>query len=165
MRSTGFRKRGTVAIKAKAIAGLAPSLAAALAPPVAVPAKGQLAPGSSGRHPRRLTRYTSPLNGPRLYHSAAEAARAVRLDELYRQGRIRLWLPQVPLFVGIDEAGKPVMYLADFLVVLDNGLVRLEDVKSRNGLSDTERSRAKRAAVRARYPHLELVLVTRPEGD
>jgi hypothetical protein len=71
----------------------------------------------------------------------------------------------VPLFVGIDEQGKPVMYLADFLVILDNGLVRLEDVKSRNGLSDTERSRAKRAAVRARYPHLELVVVTRPEGD
>jgi hypothetical protein len=162
MNPIGFPKRRAVASKAKSIPGLAASLAAALAP--TAPAKGQLAPGG-GRHPRRLTRYTSPLNGPRLYHSAAEAARAVRLDELYRQGRIRLWLPQVPLFVGIDEAGKPVMYLADFLVVLDNGLVRLEDVKSRNGLSDTERSRAKRAAVRARYPHLELVLVTRPEGD
>lgn len=143
--------------------GLSAALAAAIAQP-GPPIQGKLAPGS-GRHPRRLTWYTSHLNGPRLYHSAAEAARAARLDQLHRQGRIRLWLPQVPLYVGLDEAGKAVRYVADFLVVLDNGLVRLEDVKSRNGLSDTERSRAKRAAVRARYPGLELVVVTRPEGD
>jgi hypothetical protein len=76
-----------------------------------------------------------------------------------------LWLPQVPFFVGVDEAGKAVTYLADFLVVQDTGLVRLEDVKSANGRSDTERSRAKRAAVRARYPHLHLVLVTDPEVE
>jgi hypothetical protein len=71
----------------------------------------------------------------------------------------------VPLFVGTDEAGKAVTYVADFLVVLDNGLVRFEDVKSANGRSDTERSRAKRAAVRGRYPHIELVVVTDPEVE
>ena len=71
----------------------------------------------------------------------------------------------MPLFVGIDEAGKPVTYVADFLVVEANGLVHLEDVKSANGRSDTERSRAKRAAVRARYPHIQILLVTDPKVD
>jgi hypothetical protein len=74
-------------------------------------------------------------------------------------------LPQVPLFVGTDEAGKAVTYLADFLVVRDNGVVHVEDVKSANGRSDTERSRAKRAAVRARYPHIQILLVTDPKVD
>jgi restriction endonuclease len=89
------------------------------------------------------TRYESHLNGVRLYDSKKEAQRAMELDLSHKAGEILGWLPQQPKF----PLPGGHSYTADFLILLRDGSVRVEDTKG----FDTKESNLKRALVSERY--------------
>lgn len=92
-----------------------------------------------------------PCGGTRHYASKREARRAEALSAAKRGGHIADYFPQVSIPYGVDETGKSLRYVADFLVVqeyrADGSFVGwLEDPKG----YATDTSKAKMAALRAR---------------
>lgn len=85
----------------------------------------------TNKYGAKKTAYTSPLNGPRVYSSKAEAARAAYLDGLIAEGSIRYWWPQPRFFIGLTPEGKPLHYTCDFGIVTSDGQVTYEEVKGR----------------------------------
>lgn len=81
----------------------------------------------------------------RWYDSAREARYANSLLAMVGAGEIFSYIPHVRIPIGTDESGKEVRYEVDFLVVNHEPKAPVwVDVKGK----DTERSRAKRAALR-----------------
>lgn len=73
------------------------------------PAWPPQAGGKPSKYKAKRTEY-----GGRTYASKAEARRAEQLDLLKMAGKVKWWLPQVPVFVGEDEVDERVWI--DFLV-------------------------------------------------
>lgn len=84
------------------------------------------AEGKPNKYKAKRTEY-----GGRTYASRAEAKRAGELDILKAAGKVKWWLPQVPVFVGEDDVDNRVWI--DFLVceILSDGREHTygEDVK------------------------------------
>jgi Protein of unknown function (DUF1064) len=79
---------------------------------------------TAGTKPRKYRNVPTEYDG-RMYSSKAEAAHAAQLDLEKRSGQIRGWLPQVSLPIP----GKKRRMVIDFLVVMPDGRIRLQDVK------------------------------------
>ena len=79
----------------------------------------------------------------REYHSQKEADRAQQLDLLKKAKEIINWWPQVRIPVSEDET-----YICDFLVLLPDLSVRIEDVKGYL----TKEYKHKRRLFEKRYP-------------
>ena len=87
----------------------------------------------------------------RQYASAREAKRAQELDLMKRAGEIAGWIPQYPFLL----AGG-IKYVADFVVLQNDGRWRAEDVKS----AATRRIaayRMKRRLFRERFKGMEII--------
>jgi hypothetical protein len=82
----------------------------------------------------------------REYASKREAQRARDLDLMLKAGEIVYWWPQVPF-----PLSKGVKYVADFVVLLPDLSVRVEDVKSPATRKD-KAYRIKAKLFEARYP-------------
>ena len=82
----------------------------------------------------------------RYYQSRKEAQRARDLDLMLKAGEIVYWWPQVPF-----PLSKGVKYVADFVVLLPDLSVRVEDVKSPATRKD-KAYRIKKKLFEARYP-------------
>jgi hypothetical protein len=113
---------------------------------------------AASKYRNKRTEAPGPVGETRSYASKKEARVAMEMNAEKSAGLILDWIPQPSFSVGKDEAGKDVRYRADALAILEefpDGTFRgrLVDVK---GL-DTQASRAKRAALRAR--HLNVVLL------
>jgi hypothetical protein len=81
--------------------------------------------------------------GGRYYQSIKEATRAEELDLLKRAGEIIAWFPQVSF-----PLEKGIRYVADFVVLLPDLSVRVEDAKGVR----TKEYRIKKKLFEARYP-------------
>lgn len=87
----------------------------------------------------------------REYASKREAERASQLDLMKRAGEIAGWIPQYPFLL----AGG-IKYVADFVVLQNDGRWRAEDVKS----AATRRIaayRMKRRLFRERFKGMEII--------
>jgi hypothetical protein len=113
---------------------------------------------SSNKYGAQRTSGRGPTGVMRLYDSKKEARGAIEMNAEKSAGLILDWVPQPGFEIGRDENGKAVRYRADALAILEvyeDGTFRgrLVDYKGK----DTEASRAKRAALRAR--HLNVVIL------
>lgn len=79
---------------------------------------------TSGTKPRKYRNVPTEYDG-RKYDSKAEAAQAAQLDLEKKSGQIRGWLPQVSFALP----GLTRRMVVDFLVVMPDGRIRLQDVK------------------------------------
>ena len=109
-------------------------------------------PAGAAKYGNVKTVAPGPTGAPRTYDSKAEAALGQLLNWRKAAGEIAAWVPQVSLECGIDDNGKAVRAVVDALVVLEireNGTFvgRFQDKKG----FDTEKGRAKRAALRSLY--------------
>lgn len=95
---------------------------------------------------QRKYRNTPTVYAGREYASCREATRARDLDLLQKAGEIVYWWPQVPF-----PLSKGVKYVADFVVLLPDLSVRVEDVKSPATRKD-KAYRIKAKLFEARYP-------------
>ncbi len=77
----------------------------------------------------RPTFHDSPIFGPVLYASKAEANRAREIDALHAAGEVLWAARQVKFFLDSTPEGKPICYVADFLVAHADGRIEVEDVK------------------------------------
>lgn len=82
----------------------------------------------------------------RYYQSRREATRARDLDLMRKAGEIIAWFPQVSF-----PLEKGIRYVADFVVLLPDLSVRVEDVKSPATRKD-KAYRIKKKLFEARYP-------------
>lgn len=78
------------------------------------------------RYNTNATRQT--YNG-RSYHSRAEAAYAMYLDQLLKKGQIKSWEPQHKVELRGENGGFICNYYLDFIVELDGGVTELVEVK------------------------------------
>jgi hypothetical protein len=113
---------------------------------------------SATKYGNKRTSAPGPTGALRLYDSKREARGAIELNCEKQAGLIVDWVPQPGFETGRDENGRAVRYRADALAILEvfeDGTFRgrLVDFKGK----DTQASRAKRAALRAR--HLNVVLL------
>lgn len=76
------------------------------------------------KHANKYRAVPTIYNGVR-YASKSEAARAKVLDQLQASGVIKFWIGQPKFRLGVPEN----VYIADALVVTNDGAVRVEDVK------------------------------------
>src|SRR5574343_678138 len=88
----------------------------------------------------------------REYASKREAQRAQELDLMEKAGEIVYWWPQVPF-----RLAGGIRYIADFLVLQNDGTWRAEDVKS-SATRKIATYRRKRKLYRERY-HMEIMEV------
>ena len=102
-------------------------------------------PAEKPSKPRKY-RNTPTVYGGRYYQSCREATRARDLDLMRKAGEIVYWWPQVPF-----PLSKGVKYVADFVVLLPDLSVRVEDVKSPATRKD-KAYRIKKKLFEARYP-------------
>jgi hypothetical protein len=112
---------------------------------------GLEAAGKGNKYGAKITVGIDPCGGTRRYASKREALRAAELFRLKQAGTIADFFPQCSLAFGVGAEGQPERYVSDFLVVEayhPDGTFTgwFEDPKG----ADTERSRAKRSALRAR---------------
>jgi hypothetical protein len=110
------------------------------------------------KYRNKRTPAPDPTGALRLYDSKKEARIAMEMNAEKTAGLILDWIPQPGFEMGRDEQGRAVRYRADALAILEvypDGTFRgrLVDVKGR----DTQASRAKRAALRAR--HLNVIVL------
>lgn len=82
------------------------------------------------------------------FASKAEAARYSELVMLEKSGAVR-WFIRQPSF----DIGAGIRYVADFLIVWDDGRVTVEDVKG----IETEAFKLKRKLFEERFQSLEVV--------
>jgi len=95
---------------------------------------------------QRKYRNTPTVYAGRYYQSCREATRARDLDLMRKAGEIVAWFPQVSF-----PLSKGVKYVADFVVLLPDLSVRVEDVKSPATRKD-KAYRIKAKLFEARYP-------------
>ena len=119
--------------------------------PGSTPGAGTISMAAPPRKTKHGNERTRGVDG-RTYDSRLEARRMNALALQKAAGDIVAAIPQVSLPCGEAENGRAVRYRADALVIrelLDDGwfIGRFEDPKGH----DTERSRAKRAAIRMFY--------------
>jgi Protein of unknown function (DUF1064) len=123
---------------------------------------------ASGRKYHRERSIGPAPDGRRLYDSKREALHAQELDLRKRAGDIRDWQAQVHIRLEID--GRPVrpflgkrdaVYIADFLVELNDGRHEIHEVKGYVNSKDpvTRLWMLKLGIVRAMWPDVELVIV------
>jgi hypothetical protein len=98
-------------------------------------------PAEKPSKPRKY-RNTPTEYGGRYYQSCREAARARDLDLMRKAGEIIAWFPQVSF-----PLEKGIRYVADFLVLLPDLSVRVEDAKGVR----TKEYRIKAKLFKARY--------------
>jgi len=82
--------------------------------------------GNFNRYNTNATRQT--YQG-RSYHSKAEAAYAMYLDQLLKTKQIKSWKPQHKIELRGENGGLICNYYIDFLVELDGGVTELVEVK------------------------------------
>lgn len=88
---------------------------------------------AGGTKPRKYRNIPAEYEG-RMYASKAEAAHAAQLDLEKKAGLIRGWLPQVSLPIP----GLTRRMIVDFLVVMPDGRIRLQDTKGMKPTRDWE---------------------------
>ena len=98
-------------------------------------------PAEKPSKPRKY-RNTPTVYGGRYYQSCREATRARDLDLMRKAGEIIAWFPQVSF-----PLEKGIRYVADFLVLLPDLSVRVEDAKGVR----TKEYRIKAKLFKARY--------------
>lgn len=113
---------------------------------------------SASKYRNKKTTGRGPVGELRLYDSKKEAMGAIEMNSEKSAGLILDWVPQPGFEIGRAEDGTAVRYRADALAILEvypDGTFRgrLVDYKGK----DTEASRAKRAALRAR--HLNVIVL------
>ena len=77
----------------------------------------------------RPTFHDSPIFGPVLYASKAEAKRAREIDVLHAAGEVLWAARQVRFVLDTTPEGRPIHYVADFLLAHADGRIEVEDVK------------------------------------